>query len=173
MIILRKAIPSDYRSIAALHATNWQTTYRGMMSDHYLDHEVVDERLLFWKKRLELPDPQQETIVALSGDELMGFVCMMIDDDPEFGSLIDNLHVMATQRKTGIGKMLLKECAGVLLTRSSSLRLYLWVYELNQNARMAYEKLGGLNVETVDKLNDDGSRARICRYYWEDARRLL
>jgi hypothetical protein len=70
MIRLRNAQFSDYAAIAKLHTDNWKETYRGFLSDHYLDHEIEKERLDTWYKRL--PDSQIIT-VALSDDLIVGF----------------------------------------------------------------------------------------------------
>ena len=41
---LRPAQASDADALAALHAGSWQRTYRGMMSDAFLDGEALDNR---------------------------------------------------------------------------------------------------------------------------------
>lgn len=173
MIEYRPARYTDYISIAALHAENWERTYRGMMSDHYLDNEVRQDRLDVWKKRFDEPVHSQKTIVAVQNEALVGFVCVMLNDDPEFGSLVDNLHVSEQLRKSGIGKQLLKECAQLIIANANNHRMYLWVYEKNLNARAAYEKLGATHHETIEKANDDGSIAKICRCTWPDVSTLL
>lgn len=168
MIKLRQATYADFASVAALHAESWEHTYRGILSDHFLDHEVRADRLAVWEERLREPGPLQHTVLATENDTVAGFVCLMLEDDPQFGALVDNLHVRAHYRKAGIGKLLLKECARIILTQTAAPLMYLWVYEKNENARTAYEKMGALHIETVDKTNDDGSESRICRYIWKD-----
>lgn len=170
---LRSAQFSDYEAIAHLHADNWKKNYRGMMSEDYLDHKVDADRLQVWHDRLKNLNAKQIVTLAIAEGKLAGFCCTMIDDDPVFGSLIDNLHVCSSRQKSGIGKLLVKDAAHNILAKSSSRSMYLWVYEANINARAAYEKLGGNNHETVLKESSDGSRARTCRYVWEDVQRLL
>jgi GNAT superfamily N-acetyltransferase len=172
-IQLRSAQFSDYEPIARLHADNWKKNYRGMMSDDYLDHKVDTDRLLVWHDRLKDPNVKQIVTVAFAEGKLAGFCCTLLDDDPIFGSLIDNLHVCSSMQKSGIGKLLVKDAAANILAKSSSGSMYLWVYEANTNARAAYERLGGKNHETVLKESSDGSRARTCRYVWEDVQLLV
>src|SRR5687767_3602644 len=41
---IRPALPSDARAIADVHVRTWQSTYRGIVPDAYLDALSVDER---------------------------------------------------------------------------------------------------------------------------------
>lgn len=173
MIHLRSATAEDYKPIALLHATNWQHTYRGILSDHYLDNEVTEERITFWKERLENPAANQITTVATMNNKMVGFSCLLLDDDEQFGTLLDNLHVSIHVQKSGIGKLLMQDCAKTILAKASNHKLYLWVFEANQNARAVYEKLGGQHIETIDHDNWDGTTAKVCRYAWDDADILL
>ncbi|RTL59245.1 MAG: GNAT family N-acetyltransferase [Sphingobacteriales bacterium] len=173
MIHLRPATIDDYKSIASLHANNWQHTYRGILSDHYLDNEVTDERIKFWKERLENPAVNQITIVAMMSEQMVGFSCLLLNDDEQYGTLLDNLHVSIHVQKSGIGKLLMQDCAKTILAKASNHKLYLWVFEANQNARTVYEKLGGQHIETIDHDNWDGTKAKVCRYAWQDVGSLL
>lgn len=173
MIQLRQAQPKDYVAIAKLHADNWKLHYRGILSDNYLDNEVDYDRLNTWQQRLLSPTVNQFVTVATSSDIVIGFCCFYLDDDPIFGSLIDNLHVSLDSQKSGIGKRLIKEAAKYISNNATNKKMYLWVYESNLNARLAYEKLGGLNFETVDKENHDGTTSRSCRVIWTDTSELL
>ncbi len=173
MIRLRKAQFSDYTAIAKLHSENWKEAYRGILSDHYLDYEVEKDRLDTWHQRLQAPANNQFITVAMSDDVIVGFCCVFLNDDPDFGSLIDNLHVAPALRKFGIGKMLVKESARNVCEKADNKKMYLWVFEDNRNARIAYQAMGGANVETVDKGNQDGTVSRTCRIFWSDASKFL
>jgi hypothetical protein len=52
-------------------------------------------------------------------------------------------------------------------------KFYLWVLELNTNARRFYESLGATNYETVDKKNLDDSVSKACRYTWDSCLKLM
>lgn len=173
VIRLRQAESTDYVAIAKLHADNWKLHYRGILSDNYLDNEADYERLNTWHQRLLSPAVNQFVTVATSADIVVGFCCVYLDHDPSFGSLIDNLHVSFDRLKSGIGKRLVKEAAKYISDHAKNKKMYLWVYESNLNARLAYEKLGGVNFETVEKESNDGIIARACRIIWADASGLL
>ncbi len=124
-------------------------------------------------QRLQSPAENQHTTVAVLDNAIVGFCCVFLDDDPVFGSLVDNLHVSPKQQKSGIGKMLLKECAQWISDHSTNRKMYLWVYDANTNAKAVYEQLGGMLFERVERTNDDGTRAMSCRYIWNDSRKFL
>ena len=172
MIQLRSAQFSDHIAMAKLHVDNWRDTYRGILSDHYLDNEVEEDRLNTWRERLQSPKPNQLITLASSDEEIVGFCCVYLDDDPQFGSLIDNLHVQSGLRKSGIGKLLIHDAAKKVRDSAQKKSMYLWVYELNTNARLAYERMGGINFETVDKTTFDGKVSKLCRIVWDDVSKL-
>jgi ribosomal protein S18 acetylase RimI-like enzyme len=173
MIKLRQAQFSDYAAIAKLHADNWRQNYRGMLSDNYLDNEVEKDRLNTWYERLKSPVENQLVTIATLEENIAGFCCVFLNDDPVFGSLIDNLHVSMNLQKSGIGKMLVKDFSKSICDKCNNKKMYLWVYESNRNARIVYERLGGTNFETIEKKNEDGTNSQTCRYIWNDVSKLL
>ena len=173
MIELRDAQFSDYDSIARLHAASWRQTYRAIYSDHFLDHEVEQDRAAVWYDRLSSPHSRQQVIVAVQDETIIGFACLFLDDDPAYGSLLDNLHIASHWQKAGIGKRLLQACAQRIENLGNSRKLYLWVYESNANARRVYERLGAAHIETVEQPTASGNNALACRYVWQDVKVLL
>lgn len=173
MINLRPAQFSDYTSIAKLHAESWRQNYRGIYNDSFLDNEVEQNRLDTWYKRLKSPDPNQFVTVTIQNELLVGFSYILLNHDPEFGSLLDNLHVSSDLQKTGIGRSLMKDCAKTILDKANNNKMYLWVYEVNKNARAVYERLGGTCYEITEKQNEDGTRSSTCRYIWNDVSVLI
>lgn len=173
MTTLRPARFSDYLAISKLHAESWRQNYRHILSDYYLENEVEQERADTWYKRLQSPAKNQCVTIALLQEDMAGFSCLLLDDDPVFGSLLDNLHVSKPFQKTGIGRKLIHHCAKTICEKAGKASMYLWVYESNTNARKVYERLHAENFETVEKQNDDGTISNTCRYIWEDISVLL
>ena len=54
---LRRAEPADVERLAAVHVRCWQETYRGMLSDGFLDSRVPADRLPLWRHLLESAEP--------------------------------------------------------------------------------------------------------------------
>ena len=99
MIHIVEASIDDYPGIAKLHANSWKLHYRGILSDDFLDNKVETERMNVWQDRFSSPAPNQRVSIAKEEDGIVGFACLFLDDDPIFGSLIDNLHVVASRQK--------------------------------------------------------------------------
>lgn len=173
MIKLRQAQYPDYTAIAQLHANSWRQHYRGILSDRFLDKEVEKDRMDIWHERFRSPAKNQVVTIAELDETIAGFCCVFLDDDPVFGSLVDNFHVSMNFQRSGVGKRLFKESAGIILDKSENKKMYLWVFEANQNARIVYERLGGTCFETIDKENEDGTVSKTCRYTWDDVSKLL
>ena len=83
----------DVEAIAALHAESWQRHYRGAYLDSFLDGDVLADRLAVWHARLMAPNAAHFTIGAFQSDAVVGFVHMILEEDPHWGTLLDNLHV--------------------------------------------------------------------------------
>ncbi len=145
-IRLRAAGPEDAERVAELHADSWRRHYRGAYADAYLDGDILTERTAVWTERLALPEGTA-TILAEDGDELAGFTHVFLDHDPQWGSLIDNLHVRHTQQRSGIGRILVTEVAKIITERAGHQDLYLWVLEQNARAQGFYRAIGGTAVE--------------------------
>lgn len=143
-LALRNATSSDAQAIACLHADSWRRNYRGAYSDAFLDGDVVSDRLAVWTDRLSEPDSQRVTLVVEDDGDLIGFAHTVLDDDPSWGALLDNLHVEHGHKRRGIGLRLLAATASAV--RSHGTGLYLWVQEQNVAAQHFYGAAGGTCV---------------------------
>ena len=154
-MILRRATLSDAAAIAELHTANWRRFYRGALSAAYLDDGIVAERNALWTSRLSAQRREQLIIVAESDSALLGFSCAFLDEDPIWGSLLDNLHVAQQHHGRGIGKALLDATRSWLRDEHGRDLMYLWVLRDNARARAFYEAQGG-RVEGEDLWNPPG-----------------
>ena len=172
-LVFRAALAADATAIAELHAESWRRHYRGAYSDSFLDGDVATERAQVWSERLDVEDGTTATILAEDGAGLVGFVHVVFDEDPEWGSLVDNLHVTFTGKRRGIGTQLMARGARAVDARGTG-GLYLWVLEQNTPAQAFYASLYGIRADkrlvrppggVPDRLN--GSPAGL-RYAWPD-----
>jgi GNAT superfamily N-acetyltransferase len=168
VIRYRLARGSDVSAIADLHADSWRRTYRGFLSDSFLDGEVGADRAAVWRQRFHEPDPLvvTVTVVGESGDEIQGFAHSLVEDDPEWGTLLDNLHVRHDVRRLGIGTRLMAETASWLEANGHGGGLYLWVVEKNQTARHLYDAMGGRPVGSGVWDAPGGGSVESLRYWW-------
>ena len=170
----RDATERDADSVAALHADSWRRHYRGAYLDTYLDGDVITERQQVWRSRLTEPRTGLVTVIAQQGDEIVGFAHTILDEDPRWGSLLENLHVTSELKRNGIGSHLLSETTQRLLRLRPEGSLHLWVLDQNTTAQAFYSARGGSRVETqLRGPFPGGGRALGHRYHWSDPDRLV
>jgi GNAT superfamily N-acetyltransferase len=166
---IRLAVPSDAPTIARLHAASWQTAYRGILRDDFLDGPLLSNRHDLWSVRFSgSPAADQIVVVDDCEGEIQAFACAFLDADPEWGALLDNLHVTPNLKGKGLGRCLLSEIARRVLQQRAASRLHLWAYEQNLGARRFYERLGGEVTAQVTEPAPDGSEVNAVRYCWSD-----
>jgi GNAT superfamily N-acetyltransferase len=166
MIEYRAATASDAEAIASLHARSWRENYRGAFLDAFLDGDLPAERLHVWRERLTRPPGNQFVQLAVDAGNVVGFVCAYGAHDPQWGSLIDNLHVAAVATRTGVGSTLMRQAGEWLAREHPDLPVYLLVLAVNAPARRFYERLGGQNAGESMMETHGGSMARSCHYVW-------
>jgi GNAT superfamily N-acetyltransferase len=173
-LTLRPAISDDAEAVAQLHIENWRNTYRGMMPDWYLDGSITEERMILWKTRLSaIANEQQYVVIAEISRKIAGFACILLDEEPEWGACLDNLHVLPQLRRSGIGRALFSKVTQWVLTTKPGWPIHLWVFESNINARNFYDSLGGKIILVKDKQVLEDVRVQSCLYLWYDLNALL
>jgi ribosomal protein S18 acetylase RimI-like enzyme len=157
---LRSATADDAERVALLHADSWRRHYRGAYSDAFLDGDIVADRRSVWSARLAVPTGRV-TILAELADRLVGFVHVVFDNDPRWGSLVDNLHVVNDQRRTGIGSRLLTVAARAVVEHATNDGMYLWVLQQNTAAQRFYLASGATCVQTAPVSPPGGDPTRL------------
>jgi ribosomal protein S18 acetylase RimI-like enzyme len=166
MIEYRSANPSDAEAIALLHARSWRENYRGAFHDTFLDGDLPGERLGVWRQRLGEPPKNQLVRLAVDGNNLAGFVCVYGAHHPEWGSLVDNLHVAHSFKRNGIGAALMQQAGAWLAGCYPEIAVHLFVLEINVSARRFYDRIGGQNAGVSTMESHGGAVVRSARYYW-------
>lgn len=166
---------SDADAVALLHAASWRSAYRGVFSDHYLDHEADTERRTAWRERLQTAAVTADwgLVAEDSAGRLVGFAYVQPAHDPVWGDYLDNLHVAPALKGAGIGRQLMRAVAEQLQRDGHTRPLYLWVLDTNTAARRFYERLG---AEVTDpRLSDPlaGQQHPVWRCVWRDPAQLL
>jgi GNAT superfamily N-acetyltransferase len=134
----------DADIVAQIHAASWRDAYRGMLSDTYLDGDLVGERRAVWHSRLQGP---QLGLLALHESKPVGFA-----------------FVLPGHRGAGVGTRLLHELSG----QAPRGGIHLWVYAQNARARAYYERLGAQELEQEAADTPDGGKVLACLYAWPD-----
>ena len=146
---MREATLADLSTINDIHVQSRRVTYRGQVSDHYLDAAMPAASLEDWQRRLpQLLDGAGRVLIAQSGAETVGFVAALTAD--EAGSVyVNNLHARPDRKGMGVGSRLLEAIAQ--WARSSGARaMHLKVLATNTPAIGFYESRGWRCLARVD-----------------------
>ena len=141
-IIIREATKSDAEAIASIHSLSWQSTYRNIMTDGYLDKELPDIKRSHWQKVCNDPPTGAVLLIAYSRNEPIGFIAAYKDHIPDYDYYIDNIHVQPTLKGKGIGKRLMAAAMDKILSLGAT-SVALTVFIENTSAIAFYKKLGG------------------------------
>jgi GNAT superfamily N-acetyltransferase len=142
MTEVRAAVPEDSYDVARVQVRSWQSAYRGLIAQEYLDSlrpEVWASKYTFGRMGLKLPSTQ----VAVDGSTICGLtttgLCRDIDL-ANFGELV-TIYVDPAYMRTGVGRLLMS-AARERLRRVGVMQASLWVLDGNVRARGFYEHDG-------------------------------
>ena len=174
-MIVRAATVDDCDAIAALHVASWQTTYRHILTADYLDHHVAEDRQDLWAARFSKFDQQKHHVAVAEGDagapdvsqlRIAGFVCVLLDEEPDDGALLDNLHVAPQLHRRGLGRRLMASAAHWVAAMQPHWAMHLWVYQTNLKTVAFYRAIGGEEVDQRVIVTPAGNRATVLRFEW-------
>jgi len=137
-----------------------------MLPDSYLDGAIAEEREAHWRKLLSLNSERVGVFIASESGNLVGFVCVLLDAEPEWGARLDNIHVRPEDKGKGIGCLLFKHAAEWVMSQQPDWPLHLFVFEENHSARRFYEAFGGEVVERYEQKTIAGVVVPSLRFFW-------
>lgn len=164
---IRAATPEDAELIAEVHVAAWQTAYRGLMPDSYLDELTVEKRTALWQRALI--QPSTGTLVVAENPELLAGFCFFGPTRDEDGKNqpvgeIVALNVRPNCWRSGFGRALC-EFALREAPRRNWKSVTLWVLNGNERACRFYEALG-FSLDGTDRIDTKliGAPIRELRY---------
>ena len=166
---IRHPRAGDGDGIARVHIETWQTAYRGLLPDEYLDGLTADlERRAAWWERQIAEAANRRLIQIVAQDEIgiLGFVtCGPVEDqtpDPWVGEVYA-IYVHPRAWSQGVGRELFGRAAE-LLGMLGYREAVLWVLETNARARRFYE-IAGWHPDGATKTEHRGTvELREVRY---------
>jgi ribosomal protein S18 acetylase RimI-like enzyme len=144
VVTIRPASVDDADAVGEVHVRAWQSAYRGVMPDDYLDGLQAQDHATRWRQHLIAPSSDEELLVVVDDHRVVGFASLgpAIDSDApcDIGQLYAiNLDPDVWGR--GLGRALLKVATSRLRERGY-VEAVLWVVPDNQRARRLYESEG-------------------------------
>ncbi len=170
--LIRDATVEDADGIAYVHVSAWLETYRGLMSDEFLDKLSVEQRANRWKQTLSNPnDVYHHACVAIKDGQIVGFANYGKEQsgDSDFLGELFAIYVLKKYQGQGIGRELVTRVVQGLLAQEM-LSMLVWVLVANPYQRF-YESLGGvyLRERTIDFA---GESLHEKAFGWKDVRPL-
>lgn len=158
----------DADAIGRLHAESWQASYRGIMPDQFLDIEALEHRKSAWRSRLAVETDRRWLLKAQDQEgELVGFACVELDAEPDWGALLDNLHVRPDRKGRGIGRRLFDAAREWSFEQLGHRGIHLWVIEANVEGQQFYNRIGGTIAERTIKDVVGVVKLPALRYVWK------
>lgn len=146
MTIIRPATADDAPAIAHVQVKTWQSAYRGIVADEFLDTFSESHRTSRWTEIFQHPD--QITFVAEDeGDGVVGFANGGSERSgrEDFRGELCGLYVLPEWHGKGIGRRLVATFARSLIDSGFDTML-VWVLADNPFRRF-YEHLGGRLID--------------------------
>jgi ribosomal protein S18 acetylase RimI-like enzyme len=147
---LRIASVTDAETIADVHVASWQSAYRGLLPDTFLD--TIDPAARATKWRELFADPSLRVVLReVIGVGVVAFCAVgRARDDDASGQTMEiwNLHTAPASRGRGYGAQLFREAKRIARGAGAD-ELTLWVVEENEGARRFYARNG---------MREDGAR---------------
>lgn len=167
-LLIRKAKLEDAAGIAKVHVDSWRTTYKGIVSDTYLDSLSYEEREQNWKRGIE----HNHIYIATDfNGEIVGFASGGKERTGKYVAYKGELYaiyLLEGQQGKAIGRKLFKAVVDDLKEKKLNSML-IWALEENP-ACLFYEKLGGKKIDTAE-IEIDGQKLSEVAYGWDDLNR--
>ena len=136
-------MPADAAAIAAVEVRTWQSAYRRLMPDAFLDGLSLAEKTESWYRNLVKHQHRERkrTVLAVSEEEVVGFATVGRGQEDASVGLVFLVYVLPQHWQCGVGKALMAAIMDEL--RELGMReAMLWVLRENRRARHFYERLG-------------------------------
>lgn len=169
---IREATASDIDGIAYVHAESWKTTYRGLLSDEFLDQITVEGRRRLWIRNFT--SPNQDEVMYVAEDEagqIIGLANGGARKEPDgYDAELYALYLLKEHQGKGIGKQLIRSVALNLLEKNYN-SFMTWVVAGNPAIHF-YHRMGGESV-TTKEIRIGNELVEEIKIGWKDIRVIL
>lgn len=166
---IRKAVQGDAKGVAKVQVDSWQTTYKNIIPDEYLNKMTYESREQKWKDIIS----NQAVFIAETDDgEIIGFSNGGKERSGKYTNYSGELYaiyILEVHQRKGLGKLLLKPVIEDL-KQNGIFSMTVLVLEEN-NSRIFYESLGAKKIDTIE-VEILGKRLNELVYGWEDIRAI-
>ncbi|MDR7072983.1 GNAT family N-acetyltransferase [Fictibacillus barbaricus] len=142
---IRRAAASDAVSIAEVQVKSWQSSYKGLVDENYLQSMSISERAVRWKEWLAA-GPSHIMYVLGEDNEVAGFVSGgNIRSAHPYDSEIYAIYLLKEVQRKGYGTLLMKKFAEAMHKQGKK-SMIVWVLKDNPS-KQAYLSLGAKKID--------------------------
>lgn len=161
---IREAVLEDADGIARVHVDSWRTTYKGIVSDSYLQQLSYEQRAENWRRGIG------KSALYVAEDETGKIVGFGTGDKERTGKYnadgeLYAIYLLEEVQGQGIGKKLTQVIAQSLKEQGLDSML-VWVLERNPS-KAFYESLGGQPIDET-MIDIGGDQFKEIAYYWDN-----
>jgi GNAT superfamily N-acetyltransferase len=131
----RKANLQDSPGLAYVHVHSWRTTYKGIVSENYLQSLSIEEREQKWVQILS--GTHHTYVCELDDGKIIGFVSFGKERSGEYEGELYAIYLLEEYQGKGIGKELLK-IAATRLKEQGYNSMWIWVLKENPSKHFYY-----------------------------------
>lgn len=163
---IREMTLADCDRVAEIRIQGWQSAYRGLMPQPFLDALSVAEDAERRRERFRPSDGSVVNLVAEQDGELLGWAAhgpYREDEVRTADAELYAIYVDPGRYGAGVGHALLQESVR-RCTATGHDRMYLWVLKGNTRARAFYERAGFRADGAEEPFEVDGVAVPEVRY---------
>lgn len=142
-IKIRKATLNDIKAISTIKVEGWQSAYKNIISDKYLDNMDITKTI---EKNIKNFD-RHPFIVAEVNSEVVGFCCYDFGNIEELDENADcelrGIYVKPSMKRKGIGRKLIEYVKKEFL-KANKEKMILWCLKENYPSREFYKSMNGI-----------------------------
>jgi GNAT superfamily N-acetyltransferase len=171
MVDIRLARPDDAPAIARVHVAVWNSTYRGLIDDAFIDEVTIEQREAMWGDILTAYTETHPVLVAEDfGIGICGFGNagpLRGEDVLGYSGEFKTLYLLPAYQRRGVGRAMLAQLAAQLRERGHDKALA-WVLASNPACGF-YESMGGvLCAQRLAEDEDEADAPADLAYGWSD-----
>ena len=172
---IRKAKVADIEQIAKVHIACWRTTYKGIISDDFLENKLSLERSKKnWANSITNFPDSILLVAENESNEIVGFCSGGLNREkekiPQFEGELMAIYILEKYQKKSIGTKLVKEFVKALQKKNIR-NMIIWVLKENES-KFFYEKLGGEYI-TEKTYKIGGEELIVIAYGIKDFKKIL
>ena len=164
MLQIRKATLNDAEQIAKIHVATWKMTYKGFLSESFLENVTPESRYILWRKNIA--DSNKIILVLEKNTEVIGFVSgdpVKSGEYEQYDGDLTALYFKREEQGKGYGRRLFYELLKEFTKRGYRNCIVKVLKECN--AKYFYEKLGAVHID--DQPLDGFENLTLSTYAWE------